>query len=95
MPPNEPINRITAKFKGKVQGVGFRYTVCQIAEPMEVSGYVKNIPDGSVELVAEGSEAVLAQLIERIGRQMGGNIREHAVAHSSATGEFTAFSIAY
>lgn len=41
-------------FTGHVQGVGFRYTVRSIAKGRQVTGYVRNLPDGSVELVAQG-----------------------------------------
>jgi len=42
-------------YSGHVQGVGFRYTVKQVAAGFEVAGTVRNLPDGRVELVAEGS----------------------------------------
>ena len=89
------MNRIQANFKGNVQGVGFRYTVCRIAEPLTVTGYVKNLPDGSVEMVAEGSQETLSQLVDKICAEMQGNIREHTVDTSPPTEEFTGFNIAY
>jgi acylphosphatase len=42
-------------YSGSVQGVGFRYTVRTVATGFEVTGTVRNLPDGSVELVAEGA----------------------------------------
>lgn len=41
--------------RGRVQGVGFRYFVLRAAEPLGITGYVRNLRDGSVEIVAEGS----------------------------------------
>ena len=52
--------RRTSHFSGHVQGVGFRYTVADVAEDFDVRGYVRNLPDGRVELVAEGDEAEIA-----------------------------------
>lgn len=57
-------------YSGRVQGVGFRYTVHRLAEGYAVTGYVRNLPDGNVELVAEGPadrvEAFLAAVAERM-----------------------------
>jgi acylphosphatase len=47
--------------RGRVQGVGFRYFALKIAEELRVTGFVRNLPDGSVEVVAEAGEAVLAE----------------------------------
>lgn len=43
-------------YAGRVQGVGFRYTVQRLASGFEVTGAVRNLPDGRVELLAEGSQ---------------------------------------
>ncbi len=43
-------------YSGRVQGVGFRYAVRQVASGYEVSGWVRNLPDGRVELLAAGRE---------------------------------------
>jgi acylphosphatase len=49
---------------GRVQGVGFRYFVMQAAEGFGVSGYARNLPDGDVEIVAEGPSHAVALLEE-------------------------------
>ncbi|VVC00738.1 Acylphosphatase [uncultured archaeon] len=51
---------------GRVQNVGFRDFVCRIASSLSLVGYAKNLPDGTVEIVAEGSEAGIAQLQKRV-----------------------------
>jgi acylphosphatase len=63
---------IRAIVRGRVQGVGFRDFVESHARQLEVSGFVQNLRDGSVEVVAEGEELVLRQLIARLreGPQM-------------------------
>jgi acylphosphatase len=53
---------------GRVQGVGFRYHALRAAEQIGVSGFARNLPDGRVEVVAEGSDAVLAQFEEALRR---------------------------
>ena len=53
-------------FKGRVQGVGFRYTARDMARDLAVSGWVKNCSDGSVRMVAEGEEAMVEELIARL-----------------------------
>jgi acylphosphatase len=64
-------------YKGRVQGVGFRYTVKRIAGGFEVLGWVKNLPDGRVELQAmsEDSEELEAFLEEIENSSLGGNIK--------------------
>ncbi len=53
-------------FAGTVQGVGFRYFVKNIADKFGVKGYVRNLPDGTVEVVAEGDEKTLREFLEAI-----------------------------
>jgi acylphosphatase len=87
------VQRRTYTFSGHVQGVGFRYTAQHVARGYAVKGYVRNLPDGRVELVAEGEEKELDQLAEAIKRQMEQFIRRVDVSAGNATGEFTGFSI--
>lgn len=51
---------------GRVQGVGYRYFALKCAEQLGVAGFVRNTPDGSVEVIAEGSDELLAQLEGRL-----------------------------
>ena len=85
--------RRTSHFSGHVQGVGFRYTAADLAKNFEVRGYVRNLPDGRVELVVEGDEAEIARLLERIGEKMEGFIKKRTDNDMPPTGEFEDFSV--
>lgn len=82
--------RATVHFSGRVQGVGFRYTTATIAQRFGVAGYVENLQDARVRLVAEGNSIEIYQLIEQIQEQIGSYIASHTVEHSEPTGEFGA-----
>lgn len=87
------MQRQTCYFAGRVQGVGFRYTVQNLALQYNVRGYVRNTRDGQVELVMEGPENDMEQLIDDIRHKMNGYIREMKACSSPATGEFTQFYV--
>ena len=71
--------RRTIHYRGRVQGVGFRATVADLARGRAVTGTVRNLPDGRVELVAEGEAADVDALAAAIRRGMGRFIAgEHA-----------------
>lgn len=67
-------------FHGRVQGVGFRATTAGIARRYPVSGYVRNLPDGTVELVAEGEERVLDDFVAAIEEAFRGSIARTEVS---------------
>lgn len=83
-------------YSGRVQGVGFRYTTRQIAQGYEVSGTVRNLDDGRVELVAEGDEEEVKQFLEAIrGSQLGDFIRNASESWRPATQTLKGFTIAH
>ena len=88
-----PAERRQAFYGGHVQGVGFRYTVRQLAENYAVAGFVRNLPDGRVELVAEGTPAELERFMTAIAARMAEQIRNVAVDVRPAIGEFADFEI--
>jgi acylphosphatase len=87
------VHRCTCHFSGRVQGVGFRYTAQNIALQYNVSGYVRNLPDGRVELVMEGPDDEMDELIDGLKRKMNGYIRQVDRRVEPPTGEFDRFSI--
>ncbi len=67
-------------YEGRVQGVGFRYCVRQLACGYEVTGWVRNLPDGRVEMQACGEKAELDQFLEAIrDSELKGHIRKEEV----------------
>ena len=80
--------RYTVHFSGHVQGVGFRYTAVRLAEDYAVAGYVQNLPDGRVRLVAEGKADQLDGLVEAIRQRMSGHVRDVRIDTSPGTEEF-------
>ncbi len=90
----KPIRR-TIHFSGFVQGVGFRFTTQAIAARFPVTGFVRNLPDGRVELVAEGTEDDLERFRQAVAHAMRSNIAETSSKDSVATGEFRSFNIGF
>jgi len=93
-PPGEPVRR-QVFFTGRVQGVGFRYTTEAVASRFAVRGFVRNLRDGRVELVAEGLPDELDRFIAGVEQAMGANIKDTSVSQTTATNEFARFSIAF
>jgi acylphosphatase len=92
---NAPTERREVRYRGHVQGVGFRYTAVQIARRCEVTGYVKNLPDGRVELIAEGAPEEIDAFLAEIAEEMLGNIHETQQDRAPPRGEFSDFRVAY
>jgi acylphosphatase len=88
-----PAHRRQCYFSGRVQGVGFRYTVKNIAIQHDVSGYVRNLPDGRVELVLEGPDQEMDQVVDAVSHRMTGYIKKVDLNTAPATGEFDYFQI--
>jgi acylphosphatase len=81
-------------YSGCVQGVGFRYTAKTVATGFEVTGIVRNLADGRVELIAEGVREELAAFRDAIrGAGLAGFIRDESVSWREAKNEFHGFEI--
>jgi acylphosphatase len=78
-----------------VQGVGFRYTVRRLSAAYKIGGYVQNLPDGRVNVVAEGTSAELDRFLAAIRAAMSQNIDQEQSETSQATAEFTNFDIRF
>ena len=77
-------------YSGHVQGVGFRYTVLALARRSDVTGYVRNLPDGRVHLVVEGDVHELDEFLEALAERMQGYIRD--TLHGPSTGDWGSFA---
>jgi acylphosphatase len=82
--------------KGLVQGVFFRYTTKRKAEEFHLAGNVRNLRDGRVEVICEGTDENIGKLVEWCKRGPQGAVVEHVdVAWKEYTGEFKEFHILY
>jgi acylphosphatase len=80
-------------YAGRVQGVGFRYTVRSLAAGFEVTGFVRNLPDGRVELIVEGEPDEVRGLLEAVQSEMGHYVRDAEETDRPASGRFARFEI--
>jgi acylphosphatase len=89
------MERITAIAKGRVQGVGYRYFVVECAHATGVHGFVQNLPDGTVEIIAESSPAALDDFIRLAHAKDDPVIRVGGITvkKGPATGEFHGFFV--
>lgn len=86
--------RAQVTYSGRVQGVGFRYTIRQVALGFEVTGFVRNFPDGRVEMIAEGDEEEVKKFLHAVGQSdLSAYIRHETADWVPATGEYRDFSI--
>jgi acylphosphatase len=89
------LERREVLYSGRVQGVGFRYTARQTAGDYEVKGFVRNLADGRVQLVIEGSHEEIDRYMNALTDQLSGYIRAAAADVRPATGEFAGFEVRY
>ena len=82
-------------YEGVVQGVGFRYTACRVAARFGVTGYVRNLPDGRVLLVAEGPPEELDRFVAAVAAAMERYIEQVQETTRPATGRFRDFGVRY
>jgi len=82
-------------FRGHVQGVGFRYTACRMALKYELTGFVRNRPDGTVEALMQGTDQSIAMCIEEIKDHFGPHLRQTTLTDVPVNPRYTDFQISY
>jgi acylphosphatase len=82
-------------FSGTVQGVGFRYTTQRFAHELKLNGWVKNLPDGRVEMMAEGSRERIENLIYKLDKHYGDKIAHKDIDWHDTLRQFKGFEITY
>ena len=88
--------RLHVFWTGRVQGVGFRFMVESAALELNLTGWVKNLPDGRVEAAVEGPDKALKRFLEKVAQgPMKPHIRSAVPDFSQATGEFEEFQVRF
>lgn len=87
------VHHETVFFSGHVQGVGFRYSVLQVAREYDVAGFVSNLADGRVQLEAEGGAEDVGTFVDAVREKMHGYIRKVERSGRRRPAEFNGFTI--
>ncbi|HNW39650.1 MAG TPA: acylphosphatase [Candidatus Omnitrophota bacterium] len=82
-------------YSGQVQGIGFRYTLVDIADYQKVLGWVKNLDDARVEVVAEAEEDSLKSFLQQVSQHFSQYIKDQDIEWLPASGEFRDFKIKF
>lgn len=82
-------------FRGHVQGVGFRYTTYRIAGGCNVTGFVRNLPDGTVEMLAQGPADEVDRCVREVQDSFSGYIREARVEQIPCNPRYSDFGIVH
>jgi acylphosphatase len=82
-------------FKGRVQGVGFRFTTHRIANRHHVTGFVRNLPDGTVEMLAQGTPDDVNECMRDIEESFIGYIKQVEASDVPADSQYINFKITF
>ena len=82
-------------FSGRVQGVGFRFTALNIASRYELKGYVRNLPDGDVEMFVQGSAEMIDECVRDLQDSFVGSISHIDTEPATPDPKFTDFRITF
>ena len=82
-------------FAGLVQGVGFRFTARALADRLKLTGFVRNLPDGTVEMIVQGSSDNIGSCIREIEDYFSGYIRDTRIQDVPIDSRYTEFNIAF
>jgi acylphosphatase len=89
----KPKKACRVHYSGHVQGVGFRATAVEIAKDYPVTGWVKNLDDGRVELLVEGPEKDVDKFLEAVRKRWKDNITREQVDKETPSGKFKGFEV--
>ncbi|MBI5804997.1 acylphosphatase [candidate division TA06 bacterium] len=88
--------KLIVHISGRVQGVGYRYFVLHRAQSLGLTGYVRNLRDGRVEVVAEGEEQALKTILEELKEgPVGAIVEKMETQWQLYTGGFSSFEIMF
>jgi len=82
-------------YRGQVQGVGFRYTSRRIAGRYDVTGFVRNLPDGTVEMLVQGPPQAVDNCLKEIEESFAGYIRDSRMEQTPYSSAYSDFGIAF
>jgi acylphosphatase len=82
-------------FSGYVQGVGFRFTAQRVATRCRLTGYVRNLDDGRVEMFVQGTPDNIDQCLVDLGETFGSYIRDVKKADGTLSSSYTSFIITH
>ena len=82
-------------FRGHVQGVGFRYTTRQVAACYDVTGFVRNLPDGTVEMLIQGPAQEVDNCIREVQESFAGYIRDTRIEQAACNPRYTDFRVTF
>lgn len=82
-------------FKGRVQGVGFRYTAHRAASHYDLTGFVRNLSDGTVEAILQGTDANIHACLDDLQGTFGGYLRDIKITDRPVNPQYHDFRITY
>ena len=82
-------------FIGQVQGVGFRYTAHRIANRHQLTGFVRNLPDGTVEVLAQGKPEDIENCLQQINDDFRGYITDAQIEEVTPNSQYSDFRITF
>ena len=91
--PPKPEKARMVYYSGNVQGVGFRAATADIAKDYPVTGWVKNLDDGRVQLLAEGPAEAVDKFLKAVHRRWDANIDKEEVETPEPTGKYKSFGV--